>query len=463
MAAAVVTVLAGAARGKITALYLGADGIGAGALVLQWAQLAAAPAALAIGPAFITLLARAPEERRAGLFQQATTTAVLLLAVSALAAWLIATQIIPDFAPLIALATFGVGLDQVARVPSAAAVAVGDVRTFAWTNISFALVITICVAIGTMSFALRGQLAGLAVAPFIGAIATRQLWSARHPWIRFPRLTRGFAAYLRAAAPVGIAALASGLAAHGALLVMRSTLRAHLGDAANGQFQAAWAVGATYFGIVLQGLSSVLFPRFAKCRTPKELSAEVDAALQYVLRNAPPVMLAAVGLRMVAIQALYSAEFRPAADMLGYQASFDLCKAVGWTYGGALLYQGATGAFLLTEFIGGALLAGLTVLLVPYLGIQSTSAAYGGAYITYAIVTRTVAAKACGVSTSPKTLLLAIGTAIGLAAVTWLSAKLPVTRYGVAGLGLFLTARTPIARSAVARIGTSVAHWRLTK
>src|SRR6185295_18235192 len=114
-------------------------------------------------------------------------------------------------------------------------------------------------------------------------------------------------------------------------------------------FQAAYAIAATYFTAVLAGVNQYYFTRYATARTTEELAAEVHASASFVLRYTPILAFFAITFRDVVIHVLYSSRFSLAIDMLGLMLAADILRAVSWSYGGPLPMRGRVRAFLLSE------------------------------------------------------------------------------------------------------------------
>jgi len=141
-----------------------------------------------------------------------------------------------------------------------------------------------------------------------------------------------------------------------------------------------------------------------------------------VLRNAPPLILCAIAVRVPLIHGLYSNRFDVAAEMVGFQMAGDLAKAVAWVHAGPLLYRGKVKAFLLSEVIGMGLLAGFAIALAPTLGVMGASVGYALGYGCYVILTKPIIEWSCEVKLSWRPVWLSLGFGVFGAVMSVLTA-----------------------------------------
>ncbi|MCI0572707.1 MAG: polysaccharide biosynthesis C-terminal domain-containing protein, partial [Myxococcaceae bacterium] len=234
---------------------------------------------------------------------------------------------------------------------------------------------------------------------------------------------------LRFALGVGVATFAGAMLQQVVLMLVRRLLDRQGGSALIGQFQAAWAVGATYFGVVLGGLASFAFPRYAAATTPEALSREVDEAARLVLRAAPPIVFMAIALADLVIELLYSGQFAPATRLLAWQFVGDLPKALAWVLGGPLLYRGRVRATLVAEFFFSVVFVAGALLCVPLWGLEGVGFAYAAAYVAFLLLVRWLLQRECGVRREPSQLWWVLGLTLGAAALvvavrSWPGARL---------------------------------------
>jgi O-antigen/teichoic acid export membrane protein len=301
-----------------------------------------------------------------------------------------------------------------AAIPSQTLIALGALRRLTVVSLATATVSTVLVVVATWLFALDGQfvaiaVAGLAAVPITYALASTPLRGLR--WRVSGRLD---SAYGRRALRIGVASLVAALTAQGMLFTIRWSLEARGGPALNGQFQAAWAIGAAYFGLVLSSLGNYAFPRYAAASSSAELAQELDDTLQFLFRITPPIIILAVGFRREIVEALYSHKFDPAVELMGIQMTGDFAKAVSWAHAGPLLYRGRIRAFLCTEVFASGTMIATVIPLVHRYGLDGVGYAYVITYASYVVVTAVALRIDCSV---PFRLRYLLGTAAVTAAL----------------------------------------------
>ncbi len=396
--ASAVSLVVSVARSKVTAHYLGPEGVGRSGEVQGLFQLAAVPLSMLTGPALLAALSRSRAERA----YDSAATLLMMLAVplcvlgSASAAWLLPVAAGDAWALSVpaAVAAFA---SAVMALPNQLLIARGQVTRQAAFGVAVALSSALAVSLATATHGLRGQFVASALMGTLALAASFVVASRLLPTVRVlprPALDR---MVVRDLLSVGATSLVGGLALNGALNVIRWTLEGEGGAAAAGQFQASWSLGATYFGIVLGSLGNFVFPRYAAAKDAAALSEEVEAASRFVLRMAPPLILLAMAIRRPLLVALYSGRFDLAAEMAGYQMAGDLAKGLAWAYAGALLFRGRVRAYLVSELFCAGLLAIGSVAAVRLWGPVGTGVASLVAYAAYLVMTAWLVQYDCGV------------------------------------------------------------------
>jgi O-antigen/teichoic acid export membrane protein len=385
------TALVAILRAKVVAVWLGAPGLGLVAEVLQVVTLATLPATLVAGPALVRALAplardgadaaAVAEAQRA--YDAAWTTALALGAVGVALAALWAPAAWgwgPGAAAWVAALGVSLVLAQGAAVVGRLLSTRGQVRAFSSGTLVSAALQAAGVALGVWVAGLPGFFVGSLVSallalPAWGLLARR----AGTPLRLWPRPVHSWP-LLREAAQLGAATLAGSGATQLALLAIRGALSASGGATANGLFQACWSIDGVIVQAVTSTLFGFIFPRYAAAATLDELRAEVDGAVGFVLRFAPPALLAAIALRTPVLQLLYAPEFAPAASLLGWILAGDIAKLASWTQGGVLLYRGHARTFVALQLVQASLLAGLSVVAIRSDGWTGAGWAYAATY-----------------------------------------------------------------------------------
>lgn len=447
------------ARAKATAVVLGPTGLGEAASVLQITALVFVPIGLITGPALVSAFARAksdPEASQAILDTASTVVVglgVVLIVVATAAGWFVFPAASGALVGLTALAATAALLDPLVRIPGLGLLARGDVRRYAILNTGTWIVFSVAVVGATFAFGLSGQFLAAVAVPLVLVALFWPVWRAGLPDLRLAPLPRLDRAFLRDAIAVSVSSLIAALAIQGALSTIRWSLWREGGAEANGQFQAAWAIGGAYIGIVLQGLGTGIFPRYAAAK-PEDLATEVDAGIRFVLDVAPPVILIAIAVREPVMRLLYSAEFQMASEMVGYQMAADLAKAVSYVYAGVLLYRGNMRAFLVTEVVVALLLGLIPMVLIPLIGPPGASYGYAITYSVYALLTSVVLARACDVPIRWRVQAFTLGFTVVASGLVAACLAWPMLRFVVLAVGLAWASQSALATTVVAKVRT---------
>ncbi len=403
-------------RSKVTALTLGPEGIGKVAEVMQIVTMANLPAAMMTGPALVSSVAEAARRGDSAeverIARTATTVVVgasILGGIIAVVAgyWLLPAPWGKSAWPFTILAAAAALFGAWAAIPQQILTAHARLTRLTVVRLLMTSSAVALLCAGTVLLGLTGQFIAMAVAamiavPIAGLALRRELgffaWPSRALDV----------AFVRRALAIGATAFIAGCAQQGVLFTVRWALEAHGGPEANGQFQAAYAIGATYFGIVLDGIGTYVLPRYAAAQTSAELAREMDAAARFVFRMAPPAIFAAIAMRALLIRALYSHRFDAANDLVGLQMVGDMARSMAWVQASPLLYRNRIRAFLVTEAFAGIMVAGGSLILVPRYGLDGVGYAYLIMWIGYVILTAIVVAKSCDVPFAGRRLLITL-------------------------------------------------------
>lgn len=399
-------------RSKTSAVFLGPVGVGMAAEIQQVAALGLVPLAAFSGPALVQALARnrqgGARETAAALSWALLSGVTLSILVTAFSPWLLPTGWAGEQRSLVALACCAILLASLTGVANQTLVFEGRLATATKLSLATTVAGALLVATLTALFHLDGQLIALAATPalllpvVLRKVGSSSLWPT-------PRQLPNFdLPFFRSSLTIGAASLIAGLALQAALYAIRWRLELSGGTELNGQFQASWAIGSVYLGMLLSGIGTFAFPRYAAAPDSVALQAEVDSAARFVRRLAPPAVLIALAFSGPAVFALYSHRFDAAVEILRWQLAGDVAKCFAWVYAGPLLFRGQVRAYLMTEFTAAGLLAGLTWLLVPRLGVNGVGIAYLGTYLCYLPIAALVAKRSIGVQARPVDMLSAI-------------------------------------------------------
>lgn len=188
----------------------------------------------------------------------------------------------------------------------------------------------------------------------------------------------------RSMARPGVAFMLSSVVALLGQLAAKTFVQRELGPDALGYFQAAWSISVTYLGFVLVALGTDFFPRLtAVIEDPKMAVKLINEQTEISLLLCTPVILGTIAFTPWIIELLYSADFRPAVEVLRWQLLADILKVISWPLGFMLLAKGAAKTFLATETFGAVFLAFGILIGLPYLGLAATGVAYLAGFVIY--------------------------------------------------------------------------------
>lgn len=187
-----------------------------------------------------------------------------------------------------------------------------------------------------------------------------------------------------AMARLGLAFMVSGLVVTLGLLATRVLIQRELGTEALGQFQAAWAIGMTYLGVVLGSMGTDYYPRLtAAMSDPNAATRLVNEQTEVALLLCGPVLVAMLGCAPWVVQLLYTAEFGPTVEILRWQLLGDILKVMSWPLAFVLIAAPAGKTYVMVETIGiGVFVLGVFIGM-PLIGVTATGVAFLALYVAY--------------------------------------------------------------------------------
>lgn len=392
--AQVINIAVGILKMKAVAVLLGPAGVGLVGLYLSLIQTASSIAAMGLGTVGTRQIAAAHAEGgdiAVGRTRRALFWVTMLLAlIGATLFWLasgwIARVILADETRRadVAWLSLGVALTVAAGSQGALLTGLRRIGDLARINVAAGLVGAALGVLALWLWGAQGLIAMVLIAPIatflLGHLYVARLGPPAGPPIRLPEMSREW----RAIVTLGFAFMLSGLVTTLGHLAARTLIQRDLGAEALGQFQAAWAIGMTYLGLVLGAMGTDYYPRLtAAIRDRAAATRLVNEQTEVALLLCAPVLLAMLGLAPWVIHLLYSAEFAPAVEILRWQLLGDILKVMSWPLGFVILASGAGKTFVLTESLGmGVFVLGVFVGL-PLMGVTATGVAFLALYIAY--------------------------------------------------------------------------------
>ncbi len=393
-ATSVASIVISLARMKIVAILLGPAGVGLLGLLQNLMQAGAGVAAMGLGTVAVRQVAKAHGDGRTEevvIARRAVLRGTLILApLGAAAVFLlrepIARLVLADAGQTANVGWLAVGVALTVACGSQGALLNGMRRIgdLARLQIASALVSS---ALGVGALLLWGG-AGLIwfvlAAPLASFVLGRHFLAHSGAVQAPPTPWRQIVAQWRIMLPLGTAFMIAALVGDGSLLVARSLVQRELGAENLGYFQAAWAIGMTYLGLVLGAMGTEYYPRLSACiNDPSAACRLVNEQTEVALLLAAPAVIALLALSPWVVRLLYTNEFVPAVDILRWQLLGDVLKVMSWPLGFVIVAAGAGRTFILSESIGPAVYIAGVALGLALVGVVATGIAFLAMYAVY--------------------------------------------------------------------------------
>ena len=290
-----------------------------------------------------------------------------------------------------------------------------------------------------------------AVAPFLIAVAAGQLvvnwWYASRVPLPETKVSWGETwQHSRSMLKLGLAMVTAGIAVSVSVFAIRVIIQRAAGEAAVGQYQAAFAISTIYVGFILQAMAGDYYPRLCGLGGDVRKRNEcVNEQLEMALLLGVPGLLAAILYSDMLIELLYSSQFTQASGVLRWHAIGVLGRLISWPLGFILIGLADKRAFLLTEVTIAALHIVLVVCGVRWWGVVGAGAAFAALYVVYVAVIYAIVRTRHSFEIQPRTARLVLASvcatllAFGLTFVEhqWIRSGLGAVLLAVVSLSAF--------------------------
>ena len=166
---------------------------------------------------------------------------------------------------------------------------------------------------------------------------------------------------------------------HGDIMVLRK-----IDLAAVGCYQAAWVLGGTYVGFIIQAMGADFYPRLtAVANDNPECNRLVNEQAEVGLLMAGPGVLATLTFAPLVIQLFYSAKFGPAVEILRWICLGMMLRVASWPMGFILIAKGERKLYFWTELLSNLLYLALVWAGMMIFGLKGTGMAFFGLYVVY--------------------------------------------------------------------------------
>lgn len=194
---------------------------------------------------------------------------------------------------------------------------------------------------------------------------------------------------------LGVAFMASGLMVPGVAYFVRVFLLQHVGVAATGMYQSAWALGGLYVGFILQAMGADFYPRLAaNVNDHMELNRLVNEQTLVGLLLAGPGVMVTLTFAPLVITLLYSAKFGAAVGVLRWICLGVTMQVITWPMGYIIVAQARQLVFIGCELAWTLVSLGLAWFCVSTFGLNGAGIAFFLSYVFHLFLIYPIVRKA---------------------------------------------------------------------
>jgi enterobacterial common antigen flippase len=446
-ASSVVGVVFSIIRNKAVALMLGPEGIGLMGLYSALADMAQNLAGMGVQSSGVRQIAEAAgtndDETIARTAMVLSRTAFVLGAIGALLLLLLAVPLSGltfgshQQAGGVALLSLAVALRIVSGGQMALLQGLRRISDIAVVNVAAAFAGTVITIPLIYFFGLNGIVPSLIAVAIVTGLAS---WHFRRQ-VRLPATGKPplFGRESRRLLKLGLVFMASGLLTFGAAYANRLIVLHAEGIASAGFYQAAWAIGGLYAGIVLQAMGTDFYPRLtAVSGNNVECNRLVNEQVQMSLLLTGPGVVATLTFAPFVLHILYSHAFDGATDLLRWICLGMMLRIVAWPMGYIVIAKEAQATFFWTEVAATVVHVGLAFILVPYFGAAGAGMAFLGLYVWHGVLIYGIVRKMSGFRWSRENAGIAPVFILACVLVFLATQALPLWQSTVVGLAALL-------------------------
>ena len=173
-----------------------------------------------------------------------------------------------------------------------------------------------------------GALIALVVVPALNLLITLVGIAFRKSFVSAIHISKMSLGILTTLSPYMVMALVSAIALPIVSIIIRNYLTSEIGITEAGYWTAVTRVSDYYLIIINSILSLYILPRFSEINSKEEFSKEVFQFYKTVIPTFGAILFAIYLGRSLLVTLLFSSEFQPAADLLGFQILGDFMRVL---------------------------------------------------------------------------------------------------------------------------------------
>lgn len=193
---------------------------------------------------------------------------------------------------------------------------------------------------------------------------------------------------------LGSALMVSSLVTVACSYAIRTAIFRLQGADATGLYQAAWTLGGTYVGFILQAMGSDFYPRLtAVAHDDRECNRLVNEQAHVSLLLAGTGVIGTLAFAPVVLNLFYASSFQSAVEVLRWICLGTALQVVSWPMGFIILAKGEKAILVWSELAWAVVHLGLAWVSLQAFGIKGAGIAFFGSYVfhvglTYAMAYR---------------------------------------------------------------------------
>ena len=190
-------------------------------------------------------------------------------------------------------------------------------------------------------------------------------------------------AMMRNLAGYALMAIVTAVAMPLSQLLIRDHLVSSFGWTDAGMWQAVTKISDVYLMIITTTLTVYYLPRLSEISDSLTLRKEIRKVYRFIM---PVTIIGAMTVYILKdwlVTLLFTAEFTPMTELLGWQLIGDIIKIGSWVLGFVMLGRAMTKSYIITEIVFSFSLVVLTYALTPMLGLKAAVVAFCINYIFY--------------------------------------------------------------------------------